>query len=152
MSYFSDGELWNLRARAGAVAMFVDSCLHLLQSSEILKEVETKHFTSSIESGLGGIAIHLTQWLKREALGVPSSDHWFDYGPDGFSVRMAMETDEYPLEFVAVFAENVVFGDRILTFRVGRSRLESMVADWLSRGRPIPGVIPVEIGPPHPLR
>jgi hypothetical protein len=149
MSYFPDETLWKLRRRAGAVAMFVGSCLHLLRSSEVLKEAEAKRFTSSIESGLRGIAIHLTQWAKPEPLGLTTSYFWFDYGPEGFSVRMAMEgtEHEHPAEFVAVFAEDVTFADRMLTFRVSRSRLESMVADWLSRGRPIPGVIPFEIGP-----
>ena len=144
MSYFTDEELWRLRGRSSAVSMFVGSSLHLLRNSEVLKEAEAKRFTSSIESGLGGIAIQITELAKPEPLGLVTY-YWFDYSDDGFSVRIEMAKNEYPTDFLAVFAEDVTCAERLLTFRISRSRLEAMVADWLARGRPLPGVIPVEI-------
>lgn len=148
MSYFSDEELWRLRGRSAAVSMFVGSCLHLLRASEVLKEAEAKRFISSIESGLGGIAIQIAEWGKPESLGVATSYRWFDHTDEGFSLRIELETASYPAEFLAVFAEDVTCVEQVLTFRISRERLEAMVADWLARGRPIPGVIPVEIKPP----
>ncbi len=131
--------------------MFIDSSFHLLKPSLLLKEVEEKRFESSVESGLGGMAMTLFSAVKRETFGEVS--HWFtDFSPDGFTVRMELEKAEYPAEFLAVFAEDVMFTERILTFRISRPRLEAMVAEWLARGRPIPGVIPVEVRPPTDQR
>lgn len=146
MSYFSDEQLWNLQRRAGAVLMFIDSSIHLLRPSPLLREVYEKRFEGSVEAGLGGIAMTLFFTARREALGEVS--HGFtDFSPEGFTVQIEMANDEYPAELLAAFAEDVNFAERKLTFRVLRARIEAMVADWLARGRPVPGVIPAEVRP-----
>ncbi|MEQ1737734.1 MAG: hypothetical protein ABL886_15175 [Rhodoglobus sp.] len=132
---FSDDEFWSLRVRGAAINMFVDSCFHLVHSSDVLKEADAKNFSSDLRAGLGGIAVKFLSLARTERPNeIPI--HFSNHSADGFVVRIELEKPEFPQAFFAAFALDVRFESQRLAFRISKSSLESLLADWLARGRP----------------
>lgn len=126
MNYFTDDEFWDLRGRGAAINMFVDSCFHLLRSSESLKVAEAKRLGSDIRVAFVGIAGVLASLARTEHAGEFSFE-FVEYDPEGFGVKIQVAEDRFPEAFLAVFAEEVTLAGRELRFRVRKLRLESMV-------------------------
>lgn len=137
MSYFSNDELWDLQGRGSAVDLFVDSCFHLLRATACLRQAEDRKLNSDIRAAFVGIAMALISMAKAERVGdSPRPVEFLDYSPEGFGVKIEVAEERFPEAFLSVFAVDVAFAGRELRFRISKSRLESMVSDWLAR-RPV---------------
>jgi RHS repeat-associated protein/uncharacterized protein (TIGR03382 family) len=113
----------------------VDSCFHLVHSSEVLKEANAKNFSSDLRAGVGGIAVKILSLAKTER---PNEMpiQFSNYSADGFVVRIEREQPEFPQAFFAAFAVDVRLESQGLAFRISKSSLEALLSDWLARGRP----------------
>ena len=137
MSYFTDNEFWDLRGRGSAVDLFVDSCVHLLGATASLKQAEDRNMSSDIRVAFVGIATALVSTARGACVGdAKMTIEFFDYNLEGFGMKIEVAEDRIPEEFLAVFATDVTCASRVLRFRITKSRLESMVSDWVAR-RPV---------------
>lgn len=134
MTFFSDDEFWDLRMRGGSVRMFVDSCVHLLRASATFKLAQDKNLGADFEGALAGIASILVA-----AVG-PSPNYnfpfrWVDYSAEGFTMTVRL-SGQVTDEFLSVFASDITRSGDEVKFRIVKTQLEAMIADWLARRRP----------------
>lgn len=147
MKQLNEEGIRDLRRRASVAAMFGDSCMHLLERSVSIRQIDSLSLRGELNMLLLGAGIAVAGLSRRLRADEPRlAVEFFGYDDGGFAVRIETElgvTGTPGLLVLEAMAGEVAIDGAMLVAKIQRYGVELLVSNWLLLNPKPPRVISV---------